>query len=138
MRIYYNSNLLLNLFLWFRITTSRNGECFDQSCVNRTESVHETFRFLYLSHPLYRIWVKIFIMNRYISKSYTTSKNTIDRQYTEQGSCSVNYYKFLFIMVEFEKLLLYSPDQVLIFLVTTSSKRVQCSNEFMFHFHKRF
>ena len=32
-------------------------------------------------------------MNRYISKSYTTSKNTIDRQYTERGSCSVNYYK---------------------------------------------
>ena len=24
-------------------------------------------------------------MNRYISKSYTTSKNTIDRQYTERG-----------------------------------------------------
>ena len=35
---------------------------------------------------LYGICVKIFIMNRYIfSKSYTTSKNPIDRQYTEQG-----------------------------------------------------
>ena len=31
------------------------------------------------------IWVKIFIMNRYISKSYTTTKNTIDRQHTERG-----------------------------------------------------
>ena len=42
--------------------------------------------FLYLSHLLYEIWVKIFIMNRwYISKSHTTSKNTIDRQYTERG-----------------------------------------------------
>ena len=55
-----------------------------QSCVNRTETVHGTLRFLYLSHLLYGICVKIFIMNRYISKSYTTSKNTIDRQYTEQ------------------------------------------------------
>ena len=27
----------------------------------------------------------IFIMNRYISKSYTTSKNTIDQQHTERG-----------------------------------------------------
>ena len=35
-------------------------------------------------HLLYGICVKIFIMNRYISKSYTTSKNTIDRQYTER------------------------------------------------------
>ena len=33
----------------------------------------------------HHICVKIFIMNRYISKSYTTSKNTIDRQYTERG-----------------------------------------------------
>ena len=30
-------------------------------------------RFLYLSHLLYGICVKIFIMNRYILKSYTTS-----------------------------------------------------------------
>ena len=28
------------------------------------------------------IFVKIFIMNRYISKTFTTSKNTIDRQHT--------------------------------------------------------
>ena len=41
--------------------------------------------FLYLSHLLYGICVKIFIMNRYISRTYTTSKNTIDRQYTERG-----------------------------------------------------
>ena len=73
-------NFLLNLFLWFRINYSRNWECFDQSCVNRPETVHGTLRFLYLSHLLYGIWVKIFPMNRYISKSYTTS-----RQYTEQG-----------------------------------------------------
>ena len=38
-----------------------------------------------LSHLLYGICVNIFIMNRYISKSYTTSKNTIDRQHTERG-----------------------------------------------------
>ena len=29
-------------------------------------------------------------MNRYISKSYTTSKNTIDRQYTERGQLVVS------------------------------------------------
>ena len=52
---------------------------------DRAETVHGTLRLLYLSHLLYGICVKIFIMNRYISKSYTTSKNTIDRQYTEQG-----------------------------------------------------
>ena len=35
--------------------------------------------------------VKIFIMNEYISESYTTTKNAIDRQYLVRGSCSVNY-----------------------------------------------
>ena len=44
-----------------------------------------TLRFLYLSNLLNGIRVKIFILNRYISKSYTTSKNTIDQQYTERG-----------------------------------------------------
>ena len=29
-------------------------------------------------------------MNRYISKSYTTSKNAIDRQYTERGQLVVS------------------------------------------------
>ena len=72
-------NFLINLFLWFRINYSRNWECFDQSCVNRAETVHGTLRFLYLSHLLYGICVKFFIMNRYISKSYTRSKNTIYR-----------------------------------------------------------
>ena len=64
-------------FLMFRISY--------QSCVNRLETTHGTLRFLYLSHLLYGICVKIFIMNRYISKSYTTIKNTIDRQNTERG-----------------------------------------------------
>ena len=82
----------LTLFLLFRINYSRNWECFDQSYVNRTETVHWTLRFLYLSNLLYGICVKIFIINGYISKSYTTTKNAIDRQYTEPGSCSVNYY----------------------------------------------
>ena len=45
----------------------------------------EKGKFIYLSHLLYGMCVKIFIMNRYISKSYITSKNTIDRQYTERG-----------------------------------------------------
>ena len=37
--------LLIKSFLWFRISYSRNWECLDQSCVNRTESVHGTLRF---------------------------------------------------------------------------------------------
>ena len=49
------------------------------------DNLHGTLRFLYLSHLLYGICVKIFIMNRYISKSYTTSKNINDRQYTGRG-----------------------------------------------------
>ena len=48
--------------------------------------MHGTLRFLYLSHLLCGICVKTFLMNRYISKSYTTSKNTIDRQYRERGA----------------------------------------------------
>ena len=41
----------------------------------------------FFSYLLYGICVKIFIMNRCtcISKSYTTTKNTIDRQYTKRG-----------------------------------------------------
>ena len=60
-------------------------------CVNRTETVHGTCTFIScnLSHLLYGICVKIFVMNRYISNSYTTSKNTIDRQYTERGAAVV-------------------------------------------------
>ena len=36
---------------------------------------------------MYGICLKIFIRNRsmYVSKSYTMTKNTIDRQHTEQG-----------------------------------------------------
>ena len=41
-----------------------------------------------------RICVKIFIMNQYISKSYTMSKNTIDQQYTERRQLStiISYF----------------------------------------------
>ena len=52
--------------------------------------MHGTLRFLYLSHLLYGICVKIFLTNRYISKSYTMSKNAIDRQYTERGAAVVS------------------------------------------------
>ena len=84
--------LIIDRLLDFtEIKYSRNGECFDQRCVNRPESVHGTLRFLFLSHLLYGICVKILIMNRYISKSYTTTTNTIDRQHTELGSWRVNY-----------------------------------------------
>ena len=53
----------INLFLWFKINFSRNWECFQIKAV---------------------LWnmCEIFTMDRYISKSYTTTKNTIARQYT--------------------------------------------------------
>ena len=55
----------MNLFLWFRINFSWNWECFQMKAV---------------------LWnmCEIFIMDRYISKRYTTTKNTIARQYTER------------------------------------------------------
>ena len=56
-------NFQLNLFLWFRINYSRNWQCFDQGCVNRTETVlFGTLRFLNLSHLLYGICENIFII----------------------------------------------------------------------------
>ena len=42
--------------------------------------------FLYLSHLLYGICVNIFMMNRYISKSYTRSKNTIYSLYRAEAA----------------------------------------------------
>ena len=48
--------------------------------------MHGTLRFL-----LYGIFVKIFIMNRYISKSYTTTKNAIGRS-TELGLFGQHIY----------------------------------------------
>ena len=48
------SNFWLNSFLWFRINYSRNCECFDQSCVNRTETVYGTLRLLFLLSPI--VW----------------------------------------------------------------------------------
>ena len=66
----------------------------DQSCVNRTEPVHGTSRFLFFTLTYCKCMecVKIFIMNRYISKSYATIKNTTDDNIQSGGSCSVNYY----------------------------------------------
>ena len=49
-----------------------------------------SFRFLYLYHLLYGICVKIFTMNRYISKSYTTRKNTIDPTIYRTGAAVVS------------------------------------------------
>ena len=49
-----NTGFTVNSFLWFRINYSRNCECFDQSCVNRTETVHETLRLLFLLSPI--VW----------------------------------------------------------------------------------
>ena len=50
----------------------------DETLLFMLDILHGTLRFLFLSHLLYGICMKIFIMNRYILKSYTTTKNTID------------------------------------------------------------
>ena len=52
----------VNLFWWFRISYSRNRECFYQSCVNRTETVFGTLHFLFLSHLLYGICVMEYLL----------------------------------------------------------------------------
>ena len=74
----------LEIFLWFTINYSWNWSwewlCFDQSCVNWTESVHGTLRlFPVFISPIVRniVWTSSNVMNRYISKSYTRSKNTV-------------------------------------------------------------
>ena len=72
--------------MWFRINYSRNGECFDQSCVNQTETVHGTLRRL-------PVFISLIVWNmcenlRYESvyfKELHNCKNAIDRQYTERG-----------------------------------------------------
>ena len=76
-------NFKLNLFLWFRINYSRNWECFDQSCVNPTENVHGTLRFLYLSH--------LYCME-YVWKSTQRARIVLTDNVQRGGSCSVNYY----------------------------------------------
>ena len=55
--------------------------------------------FLYLSHLLYGICVNIFIMNRYFSKSYTTSKNTIDRQSRAGAGLQCQLLLVLFVFI---------------------------------------
>ena len=51
----------------------------------------------FLSHLLYGICVKIFIMNRYISKSYTTTKSA--RLWPSGDSCSVNFPSQLLLVL---------------------------------------
>ena len=86
-------NFSLNLFLWVRINYSRNWECFDQSCANRTETVHGTLRCLYVSHLLYGICVNIFLMNRYVFQRATQrARILLTDNIQSGGSGSVNYY----------------------------------------------
>ena len=62
--------------------------------VNQTKSVQGAWRFLFLSH-LFKsngICEKIFIMNLFISKSYSATKNTINQQHKERGSCSIECF----------------------------------------------
>ena len=63
------SNFYSNLFLRFRIKINileTENVLITAQFVNRTHSVDGTLRFLFLSHLLYGLCVKIFIVNRYI------------------------------------------------------------------------
>ena len=52
--------------------------------------MHGTSRFLNLSHLLYGICVKIFIMNRYISKSYKTARILLTDNIYRAGAAVVS------------------------------------------------
>ena len=58
-----------------------------KQALNRNESVHRTMRLLFFfSHLLCEICVKnLHYESVLISKNYTTTKNTVDRQYTKRG-----------------------------------------------------
>ena len=49
----------------------------------------------YISHLLNGISVKIFNMNRYLSKSYTKTKDKIDQQHKERGQLQCQLLKVL-------------------------------------------
>ena len=79
-------------------------------------------------HLLCGIWVKIFIMNRYISKSYTTSKNTIERQYTERGQLVVSTITWAdpssYGFTRFTSLVLYASFSFIHYSLIWSSRRI--------------
>ena len=63
------SNFYSNLFLRFRIKINileTENVLITAQFINRTDSVDGILRFLFLSHLLYGLCVKIFIVNRYI------------------------------------------------------------------------
>ena len=67
-KLFLKESILLNAVLVDR--NVQTSIVFDQSCANCFESVRGILCFLRLSHLLYVIWVKIFNMNRYISKGW--------------------------------------------------------------------
>ena len=86
--------------------------------------MHGTSRFLYLSQLLYGICVKIFIMNRYISKSYTTTKNTIEKRknrcpYLFRNDKITNETTSFYILLNF---LLIDKTQSFFFPLTKTKK----------------
>ena len=63
------SNFYSNLFLRFRIkinSLETENVLITAQFINRADSVDGTLRFLFLSHLLYGLCVKMFIVNRYI------------------------------------------------------------------------
>ena len=48
----------------------RNWECFDQSCVNRSESVHGTLGLLFLSHLLYLHYESVYFEELHNDQEY--------------------------------------------------------------------
>ena len=92
-----NYNFWLNLFLWFRINHSRNCECFDQSCVNRTETVYGTLRLLLLLSPI--VWNDVWkssIRIGIFQRATQPARILLTGNTQSGGSSSVNYYKLLY------------------------------------------
>ena len=65
-------------------------------------------------------------MNRYISKSYTTSKNTIDRQYKlicRAGAAVVSTITSVFINKTIKFTILYAPQKATLNYITKRKEK---------------
>ena len=75
--------------LWSDLRNERSyGQAGYFTYLNWTESVHRTLRFLFFfffSPTVWNMCENLHYESVLISKSYSTTKNTVDRQYTERG-----------------------------------------------------
>ena len=79
--------------------------------------MHGNLRFLCLSHLLYGMCVKIFVMNKYISRATQQAKILLTDNIQSGGSCSVNYYSYticlsIYIVLYSKLLITWAERQV--------------------------